>query len=124
MTVVRRFLIASSLARLILRERDSTEITEGYFAAQHGRSSHVVVEGERCHLVLVTEAQGAAPVEERTEVPLAHAEALLDVCSGRVSLKRSRVAIDGGREALIDRMTRPGLLNTVSIEFGNPEETA
>ena len=78
MTVARRFLIASSLARLILRERDPMEITEGYFEAQHGRSSHVVIDGERCHLVLVTEAQGVAPVEERAEVPLRHAEALLD----------------------------------------------
>src|SRR3954468_6933906 len=110
MTVVRRFLIASSLARLVLRERDSTEITEGHFAAQPGRSSHVVIEGERCHLVLVTEAQGAAATEERTEVPLAHAEALLDVCSGRVSLKRSRVAIGGGREALVDHLIHPGVL--------------
>ncbi len=124
MTVVRRFLIASSLARLVERERDPTSITEGYFAAQHGRSFHVVVEGERCHLVLVTEADGAAPVEDRTELPRSHAEALLDACAGKVSLARSRVALDGGGEALIDRMTRPGVLDTVSIEFDNPDQAA
>jgi len=74
------------LARLVARERDSTGITEGYFAAQHGRSFHVVVDGERCQLVLIAEAEGAAPVEERAELPRAHAEALLDVCAGRVTL--------------------------------------
>ena len=37
MTVVRRFLLTSSLARLIARDRGSTSITEGYFAGQQGR---------------------------------------------------------------------------------------
>src|SRR4051794_3617445 len=122
---VRRFLIASSLARLVVRERDSTEITEGYFAAQHGRGPHIVVGGgERCYLALVTEAQGGAPVEERPERPLKHAQALLKVCSGTVSLARSRVAIDDDREALIDRITRPCVLDMVSIGFDNPHQAA
>jgi CYTH domain-containing protein len=92
MIIIRRFLIASSLARLVARERGSTPITEGYFEARQGGSSHVVVEGERCHLVLTTDTQAAAPVEERTEVPRSHAEALLEVCAGTVSLQRSRAA--------------------------------
>jgi CYTH domain-containing protein len=123
MTVVRRFLIASSLARLVARERGSTVITEGYFPPQEGRNSRIVVEGERSALILVTEEQGT-PLEERTEVPRVHAEALLDVCAGRLILERSRVALDGGREALVERMTHPGALDSLTIEFGNPEEAA
>src|SRR5215207_8959114 len=93
MTVVRRFLLASSSARLVSRERGSTFITEGCFAAQQGRSSYVVIGGERYHLVLVTEPTESALVEERTDIPPAHAEALLDVCAGRVTYERSAVPI-------------------------------
>jgi len=123
MTVVRRFLLASSLARLVSRER-GLFITEGYFAAQQGRSSYVVIGGERYHLVLVTEPTESALVEERTDIPPAHAEAVLDVCAGRVTLDRSRVGIDGGGEVLIDRMTHPGVLDTVSVELDNPDQAA
>jgi CYTH domain-containing protein len=124
MTVVRRFLLASSLARVVSRERGSTSSIEGYFAGEHGRSSYIVIEGDRSHLVLVLEAPGSARVEERTEVPRRHAEALLNVCAGRVTLERSRVTIDGGGEVLIDRMTHPGLLDTVSVEFDDPDQAA
>ena len=78
MTIVRRFLLAPSFARLIRKERGSQRVTEGYFATQTGRNSHVLVENGTCHLVLVTPEEGGAPTEERTEVPRAHADALLD----------------------------------------------
>ena len=122
MTVVRRFLVASSLARLVARDRGSKSITEGYFAAQEGRVSYVVVDGERSLLVLVSERTGAAPAEERTEIPRAHAEALLDVCAGRMTYERSAAPIEGGAEVLIDRITQPGVINTVTIEFHNADE--
>jgi CYTH domain-containing protein len=124
MTVVRRFLLASSLARLVSRERGSTFITEGYFAGQQGRSSYVAIGGERYHLVLVTEPTESALVEERTDIPPAHAEALLEVCAGRVTYERSAVPIDSGAEVLIDRMTHPGVLDTVSVELDNPDQAA
>src|SRR5215207_8831383 len=89
MMVVRRFLLASSSARLVSRERGSTSSSEGYFAGEHGRNSYVVIDGERCHLVLVSEAPGSPALEDRTEVPRRHAEALLNVCAGRVTLERS-----------------------------------
>jgi CYTH domain-containing protein len=119
---VRRFLLASSLARLIARDRGSTSITEGYFAGQQGRVSYVALHGERAQLVLTSEPTGSAPVEERTEIPRAHAEALLDVCAGRLTLERSTFPIDGGAEVLIERITQPGPINTVTVEFHNPDE--
>jgi CYTH domain-containing protein len=122
MTVIRRFLLASSLARLIARDRGSTSITEGYFAGQQGRVSYVALDGERAQLVLTSEPTGSAPVEERTEIPRAHAEALLDVCAGRLTLERSTFPMDGGAEVLIERITQPGPINTVTVEFHNPDE--
>jgi CYTH domain-containing protein len=122
MTVVRRFLVASSLARLISRERGSRSIIEGYFAAQHGRVSCVVQDGERSQLVLGSEPTGSALIEERTDIPPAHAEALLAVCAGQLTLERSALAIDGGAEVLIERIIEPGPLNTVTVEFLNEDE--
>ena len=122
MTVVRRFLLASSLARLIARDRGSTSITEGYFAGQQGQLSYVALDAERAGLVLTSEPTGSAPVEERTEIPRAHAEALLDVCAGRLTLERSTFPIDGGAEVLIERIAQPGGINTVTVEFHNPDE--
>ena len=122
MTVFRRFLFASSLARLIARDRGSTSITEGYFAGQQGRVSYVVLDGERAQLVLTLEPTGSASVEERTDIPRAHAEALLDVCAGRLTLERSTFPIDGGAEVLIERITHPGVMNTLTVEFHNPDE--
>jgi CYTH domain-containing protein len=124
MTVIRRFLIASSLARLVALERGSRPIIEGYFAAQHGRVSYVVQDGERSQLVLGSEPTGYALIEERTDIPPAHAEALLDVCAGRVTYERSAVPIDGRAEVLIDRMSEPGVINTVSVELDNPDQAA
>jgi hypothetical protein len=62
-------------------------------------------------------------VEERTDIPRAHAEALLDVCAGRVTLERSTFPIDGGAEVLIERITQPGVITTVTVEFHNPDES-
>jgi CYTH domain-containing protein len=123
MTLVRRFLLASSLARLIAGNRGSTSITEGYFAAQQGRVSYVALDGERARLVLTSELTESASVEERTDIPRAHAEALLDVCAGRVTLERSTFPIDGGAEVLIERITQPGVITTVTVEFHNPDES-
>jgi CYTH domain-containing protein len=124
MTIVRRFLLAPSFARLVRKERGSQRVTEGYFATQSGRNSHVLVEAGQCQLVLVTPEDGAAPSEERTEVPRAHADALLDVCAGKTVYERTRIPVGGGREALIDRITHPGALDLVSAEFENRDEAA
>lgn len=124
MTIIRRFLLAPSFARLVRKERGSVRMTEGYFPTQSGRNSHVLVEAGQCHLVLVTPEDGAVPGEERTEVPRAHADALLDVCAGKTVYERTRVAIGGGREALVDRITHPGALDLVSVEFDDRDAAA
>src|SRR5918995_792173 len=101
MTIVRRFLLAPSFARLIRKERGSQRVTEGYFATQSGRNSHVLVENGQCHLVLVGPEESAdASFDRRTialegvpaveEVPLSNAslEALLDTIEDRVGRAR------------------------------------
>src|SRR4051812_3104535 len=121
MSTTRRFLIATSLARLIRKDRGGARVTEGYFPNQTGRSSHVHVEGDRGSLVLVTAPANGTPSEERTEVPRAHAEALLDVAPGKVEYARSRLTA-AGREIRVDRFVRPGPLDLVSVEFDNEEQ--
>ncbi|KMO44508.1 hypothetical protein VQ03_03140, partial [Methylobacterium tarhaniae] len=121
MTLVRRFQVAPALVRLIRKERGSSRITEGYFPPQSGRTSFVRVDGGQCHLVLVTSDNGSSS-EERTEVPRAHGDALLDVCAGRAAYDRTQVALGNGRDALIDRYVAPGAVDVVSVVFDNPDE--
>ena len=117
MSIVRRFLVAPSLVRLIRKERGGARITEGYFAPQAGRVSYVRVDGQQCHLVLVSTDQDGASTEERTDVPRAHGDALLDVCSGKAQYDRTAIALGAGREARIDRYVAPGNLDLVSVTF-------
>ncbi len=116
MSVVRRFLVAPSLVRLLRKERGGARVTEGYFAPQSGRTSFVRVQGTNCFLVLMTGSEGAM-AEERTEVPRAHGDALLDVCAGRAVYERTTVSLTGSGEALIDRYVRPSGLDIVSLVF-------
>ena len=88
MAVARRFLIASSLTRLIRKERGSERVTEGHFAPQSERQSHVRIEKGQAYLVL-TSLDGDVPTaEDWTDVPRSHAEALLEVCPGTVVYER------------------------------------
>ncbi|MCP1546833.1 MULTISPECIES: hypothetical protein [Methylorubrum] len=116
MSVVRRFLVAPSLVRLLRKERGGARVTEGYFAPQAGRTSFVRLQGTNCFLVLMTGAEGAM-AEERTEVPRAHGDALLDVCQGRAVYERTTVSLGGSVEALVDRYVRPSGLDIVSLVF-------
>lgn len=116
MSVVRRFLVAPALVRLIRKERGGARINEGYFTPQGGRTSFVRIDGQHCHLVLVTKGAQGASAEERTEVPRAHGDALLDVCAGKAAYDRTAVTL-GGREALIDRYVSPGSLDLISVAF-------
>jgi len=118
MSVVRRFLVAPSLVRLLRKERGGARVTEGYFAPQAGRTSFVRLQGTNCFLVLMTGAEGAM-AEERTEVPRAHGDALLDVCQGRAVYERTTVSLGGSVEALVDRYVRPSGLDIVSLVFSD-----
>ena len=121
MSVVRRFLVAPSLVRLIRKERGGARITEGYFAPQGGRTSFVRVDGQQCQLVLVGKGADGAPSEERTEVPRAHGDALLDVCPGKAAYDRTALTVSG-REVVIDRYVSPGSLDLVSVAFDSEGE--
>ncbi|MEA1834159.1 hypothetical protein U8607_18880 [Methylobacterium durans] len=121
MSVVRRFLVAPSLVRLIRKERGGSRITEGYFAPQTGRTSFVRVDGQQCHLILVTTGQDGAPSEERTDVPRAHGDALLDVCTGKAAYDRTTLNVNG-REVRIDRYVSPGSLDLISVAFDSENE--
>lgn len=121
MSVVRRFLIAPALVRLIRKERGGSRITEGYFAPQAGRTSFVRVDGQNCHLVLTVKGADGVLNEERTEVPRAHGDALLDVCPGKAAYDRTALTVSG-REVLIDRYVSPGTLDLVSVGFDNEND--
>ncbi len=121
MSVVRRFLIAPALVRLIRKERGGSRITEGYFAPQAGRTSFVRVDGQNCHLVLTVKGADGALTEERTEVPRAHGDALLDVCPGKAAYDRTALSVSG-REVQIDRYVSPGTLDLVSVGFDNEND--
>jgi hypothetical protein len=65
MSIRRRFLIASSVARLIQTERGGQRIVEGYFPEREERSSYVCLDRHSGTLVLVAHGpHGLA--EERT----------------------------------------------------------
>ena len=121
MAVVRRFLIASSLTRLIRKERGSERVMEGHFAPQAERQSHVRIEKGQSYLVLTSLDGEVSAAEDWTDVPRSHAEALLDVCPGTVIYERSRLTLRD-REAVVDRFMTPGPLDMVSVEFATAHE--
>lgn len=120
MATSRRYLIASSLARLIRKERGGNRVTEGHFPHQADRSSFVVVEGEKGSLVLL-HAGPNGPIEERTEVPRSHAEALLDVTPGKLDYLLTHLTV-GTRDINIVRFVTPGHMDLISVAFESEEE--
>lgn len=120
MSTSRRYLIASSLARLVRKERGGNRVTEGHFPNQADRSSYVIIDGDKGSLVLITTGAGI-PIEERTDVPRTHAEALLDVTPGKVDYVRTSLTV-GTRDIHINRYVTPGPLDLISVEFESEEE--
>jgi CYTH domain-containing protein len=120
MVAYRRYLIASSLARLVRKERGGNRVTEGHFPNQADRSSFVIVDGEKGSLVLVQEGANG-PVEERTDVPRAHAEALLDVTPGKIDYLLTHLTV-GTRDIQIARFVTPGPLDMIAVSFESEEE--
>ncbi|GEP09055.1 hypothetical protein [Methylobacterium gnaphalii] len=116
MSLVRRFLIAPSLVRLIRKERGGSKCTEGYFAPHAATVSFVRIEGADCHLILATTDKDRSTTEERTDVPSTHGHALLDVCKGKIVYERTTVPIDG-QDALIDHYVSPAGPDVVSVVF-------
>src|SRR5215211_2387480 len=117
----RRFLVASSLARLIRKERGMAgRIVEGYFPARPDRDHFVSIEPGHAYLVLAP--VGGSGEEERTEVPRSQAEALLAVCAGKVGFERTIVPLRNGKQVLLQRFIAPGSLDLLSIEFAAGED--
>src|SRR4051812_2685503 len=125
----RRFLVTSSLARLIRMERArlirmergmAGRIVEGYFPARPDRDHFVSIEPGHSYLVLAP--VGGAGEEERTEVPRSQAEALLAVCAGKVGFEGTVVRLRDGKQVLLHRFIAPGSLDLLSIEFAAGED--
>src|SRR3954462_2713752 len=96
----RRFLVASSLARLIRKEQGvAGRIVEGYFPPRPDRDHFVSLEPGHAYLVLAP--VGGAGEAERTEVPRSQAEALMGVCTGEVGFKRTSMRLPDGRKAVL-----------------------
>src|SRR5215208_6897808 len=117
----RRFLIASSFARLTRKERGTmSHVVEGYFPAHPDRDHFVSIEPDHSFLILTSTTQEAV-AEERTEVPRSQAEALMGVCTGKVGFERTSMRLPDGREAVLDHFVVPGLLDVASVEFAEAE---
>jgi hypothetical protein len=118
----RRFLIASSLARLIRKEGGvAGRIVEGYFPARPDRDHFVSLEPGHSYLVLAPATEGAGE-GERTEVPRSQAEALLPICAGKVGFECTMVPLRGDTQALLQRFVAPGPLDFLSVEFAAGED--
>jgi CYTH domain-containing protein len=119
MSTIRRFLVASSLARLITRERSAKRIVEGHFPASDGRLSYVLFADNLCQLVLVTNPGSDEEEEERTEVPAKQGEFLMQVCAGSLAYQRCPLEV-GGHAAHLDSFRIPEGLHLIEVEFDEP----
>jgi CYTH domain-containing protein len=103
------------LARLIEKEKGGERVRQGYFPDRPDRGTHVQVEGETGHLILVTNGpHGAA--EEAADISRPQAEALLDLAAGRIEYSSVSLNI-GSRTAAIHRFLTPGPLDLITVRF-------
>src|SRR3712207_5302706 len=105
MTMLRQFLIAPSLARLIQRERGGERVVDGYFPDRPHHSIYVQVEEDRGSLILSSDGAPGSP-EERTGVPTSQAQALLAVASGQVAYVRTSLLL-GSHQIRLQQVTTP-----------------
>jgi CYTH domain-containing protein len=120
MSTTRRFLLASSLARLIMRDRGGERCTEGHFPERAGRTAFVRLEHDSASLVLASTDPSFA-LEEAAPIPRAQAEALLEATAGQVDYLRTSLIV-GRQEVQVRRYERPGLLDLVTVDFAGDEE--
>jgi hypothetical protein len=120
MSTSRRCLLASSLARLIQKERGGGHILEGYFPEQAGRCSCERIDGRSASLLLITDGPDGS-VTEHAVIPRAHAEALLAVTAGGVDYIRTSLSV-GPQEVHINHFLTPGPLETIDVAFGSVQE--
>lgn len=118
MPLIRRFLIARSITRLIRKEFGSERVIEGHFPPRGERQSHVRIEKGQADLVLTSLTGDPENDEDWSAVPMAHGEALLDVCPGTLTIERT-VVPGQSQTAFVDRFVSPGSLDLVSVEFSS-----
>ena len=114
MTMLRQFLMAPSLARLIQRERGGERVVEGYFPDRPHHSIYVQVEEDRSSLILSPHGIGGSP-EERAGIPTSQAQALLAVAPSQVAYVRTSLLL-GSRQIHLQQFTEPGPLCLLSVE--------
>jgi len=119
MTMLRQFLIAPSLARLIQRERGGERVLEGFFPDRPHHSAFVQVEEDRSSLILSSDGPEGLP-EERTSIPASQAQALLAVTSGQVGYVRTSLSL-GSHQISLQQVTEPGPLCLLSVEVPQQE---
>ena len=120
MPIELKFLMASSLARLIRRERhDERRIVEGHFPARDSRKQFVRIDGEQCHLVLRTRSDTGQAVEELAELPLGQAEALVEVAAATLAFDRIDLRLGHGAEAALDRFVPPTGLDLLTLTLSS-----
>ena len=116
MAVQRRYLLPSSLARLLQREGGAaTRLIEAHFPARSDRTQLVRVERGQASLILRSNAPDGQVSEEAVEVPLSHAEALVEVAAGTVAFDRTAITLGRGMEGVLDRYILPQGLDLLSV---------
>jgi len=115
MSTTRVFLLATSLARLIERERGGQLVRQGYFPEGPSRSTHIQLEGEAGHLVLVSQSSTGLH-EDMAAITRLQAEALLELTAGQAELQNVSVDI-GPHAAILHRLNSPGPLDLITIVF-------
>jgi CYTH domain-containing protein len=118
MTILRQFLIAPSLARLLQRERGGERVVEGYFPDRPHHSIHVQVE-DSSSLILSSHGIEGSP-EEGAGIPASQAQALLAGTSGQVAYVRTSLSL-GSRKLHLQQVTEPGPLCLLSVEVPQQE---
>jgi CYTH domain-containing protein len=114
----RIFLVAAPFARLAARAQGALRIMEGHFPVAPERRTSVVIAGETAALVVTSVADGSI---DRTDIPRAHAEALLAVTAGRVDCLQTSLTLDR-RPVRLSRIVSPGLLDLLTVDFASDEE--
>ncbi|NBJ13628.1 CYTH domain-containing protein [Microvirga arsenatis] len=120
MSTARVFLLAPSLARLIEKEREGHRVRQGYFPDRPDRGNHVQLEEETGRLILVSNRPDG-PVEEVTDIPLSHAEALLELTAGRVEYLSVSLAI-ATHSVTVRRFLTPGPLDLITVTFEHSKQ--
>lgn len=121
--IVRRFLVAPGIARLLQRDLPREPVTEGHFVPDSDRSIHVHVEQDQCLLVLRTGLQEARG-ENIVAITRDHADALVHASAGTISYELSRMELESGHAALVHAFSEPSSLTIIDVQFQDPSEAA